>query len=205
MAIMPTTANETINYLNEDKRNELRAGMENFFQLANLNYNNELSLVSVDFQDRDAFIRNDEDGYENSESKPMARYCPDREIICVCADNLSKFVNDFRRDLCINNSLQFISSAFLLCDLVLLHEFMHGYQHLVEHKNLTHGNRVLEEEVNRRAAIILTYTCENNEDFIKKAITFYEGKSEFGFGDGISLDELVINRNDIEYLVNIFP
>ena len=204
MSIIPKAEHDVREYLSEDKKTEI---LENVLcSLKNLSQRNadELSSVSVCVRDKEAFFRFDEDGYVNSGEHTYGRYFQDNKAIEICAENLSKIISDFQQLMYSKKKYQYCSDVYILCDLVILHEYMHAYQHLVESKSLTYGNRFLEEEANRRAAIILTAKWNLDEDLISIVIDFYQKKSEFGFGDIVSLDKLITYRNDIDYLMKKF-
>lgn len=203
MSMMPKTENDIKQYLDEDKQREIFNNMQVFFQRVQAETDSGFS-ASVSFKGKKDFLRYDEMGYADSGNYTNGRYFQEDRVIKICAENLSKLISDFQSLMHREEKLQYYSDAYKLCDLVLLHEYMHAYQHIVEGKRLTHGDRLMEEEANRRAAIILTAMWDIDDDSIEYIINFYNEKSEFGFGDNFPVDELITRREDIDYLADRF-
>jgi len=204
MAMMPKTECDIREYLVEGKQEEIFKNMREFLQRVLGRNENELSSVDVCIQDKEEFSKHDEEGYVISGEYTHGRYFPCRKVIGICAGNLAGFISDFCDRMYHEGKCQNRPDAYKLCDLVLLHEYMHAYQHLAEHKCLIHGNKSLEEEANRRAAIVLTAMWNLNEELIRIIIDFYKKKSAFGFGDDFSVDELIAHRMDNDYLAEKF-
>ena len=204
MSMMPTTGCDIREYLVEDKQKEIFENMLEFLQRVLRRNENELSSVDICFQDKEEFFRSDEEGYGILGEYTHGRYFPCRKAIEICAENLARFISDFCDSMYHEGKCQYRPDACKLYDLVLLHEYMHAYQHLVEHKCLTHENRSLEEEANRRAAIVLTAMWNLDEELTRIIIGFYKKKSAFGFGDNFSVDGLIAHRMDIDYLAEKF-
>ena len=123
-----------------------------------------------------------------SGTRTNGRYFREEKNIVICAENLASLTNDFQNKMYHEDKLQYYSDAYFLCDLVLIHEYMHAYQHIIEHKNLTHGDRMLEEDANRKAAIIFSSLQKIDGDLIGIIGSFWLEKSEFGFVDNFSIN-----------------
>lgn len=202
--MMPLTECDIKCYLDEVKQKEIFEKMTRCIRNINSKYDGELSFVYVEFLEKNAFFICDEEGDVVSGECTPGSYFKNAKTIGICAENLSKFVNDFMILMYREGKMEYRSNAYDLCDLVLLHEYVHAYQHMLEHKNLKRGDRLLEEEANRRAVIIWAFGLEIDDDLISFAVTFFESESEFGFGDNFSVDELITQRKDIKYLMNMF-
>jgi len=165
LAMQPISECDVKKYLSVEKRNEIIKKIEKFF---NKILSDCINIKEVKFGGRDEMCR-DDDGYVNSSISRLGKYVSKDKIIWINVEILAEKINNINDEF-LYKFITYPDFAYLLCDLVFIHEYMHAYQELVEQKKMKKDDLNLERDADNKAiAIFMSQYQEADE--VKKEIS----------------------------------
>lgn len=174
MAMFPISENDIENYLNENLKDIIKKATS-VYEMDN----SILESIGILPCMNEDILRRDPDGYQSYNEIALGRYISDKEPIKINLEGL-------QRKIFVLEKIVKKPYAYLLCDLVLIHEFMHVYQEKIEKKELKRDKKVLEEDANAKALKVFCEVYTEPVDIRKKVFDFFLQDSMYKLPDGLN-------------------
>ena len=185
MAMFPIIESDIENYLNENLMDIIKK-IESVYEVDNSLYESIkiLPCMNKDIQ------KTDSDGYPSFNLIALGRYISMDEPIKINLEKLRKKISDLEK-------IVKRPHVYLLCDLVLIHEFMHAYQDIIEKKvmprdipkdmpkdKLREYKRILDEDANAKTLKVFCEAYTEPVEIRKQVFNFFLQDSDCKLPDG---------------------